>query len=747
MLPDVVVEKLDALPTQSGCYLFRDKNGGVLYVGKAKSLRARVRSYFQEGGTDTRAFIPALPRLIGDLETFVTSTEKEAAILENSLIKEHRPKLNVKLRDDKEYLNLRLNKKAEFPRLELVRRPVPDKARYFGPFHSATAARKTLHLVEKHFQLRTCTDRELKSRSRPCIQYQIQRCPAPCVYDIDRAAYAAQVRAVELFLAGSHDELSSELKQRMKDASVNMQFELAALYRDQLNAVDKVREKQRVVIVSDVSQDVLGLYREGDLVELSVVYVRQGRVVEIFNISRARTHLPDDEIVGAFLREHYREGGLGSALIPEEVIVPVLPEGADGVSEWLSERRAEVLSEQGQRVSKCLLLSPTRGPRKQLLDLARENAAHAFNEKRRTDEDIDQRLLAVQQKLRLPRLPRRIECCDISHLGGESTVGSVVALKNGAPDKKNYKIYRVRSVSDGDDYQAMFEVLSRRFKRGVDARNIVDETEQARDESEQIAGDSPQDAEEFELGASQAEADSDELERDASELESDIEVSLMDEPQSDPNASDDTTSRWDLPDLFVVDGGRGQLGVALAAAADLNLTDLPIVGLAKERESVSGDKFVDRVYLPGQKNPIPLRPNTPELFMLALARDEAHRFANVHRKKLGKKRRFASRLDDVKGIGPKIRKSLLSTLGSLDAVCAADDATLLAVTGMTAARVAALRAVFGPPEGAGEPSGEFADQTEGDASVTSEAEEAPSTDQGGLADAVRDDDETVGVEG
>ncbi len=662
MLPPEVVEKLESLPAQSGCYLFRDKSGGVLYVGKAKSLRSRVRSYFQEGGSDTRAFIPALPRLIGDLETYVTKTEKEAAILENSLIKEHRPKLNVKLRDDKEYLNLKLNRKADFPRLELVRRPAPDGARYFGPFHSATSARKTLHLVEKHFQLRTCTDRELKSRSRPCIQYQIQRCPAPCVFDIDRDEYGSQVRAVELFLSGSHDELSAQLGERMKDASRSMQFELAALYRDQLGAVEKVREKQRVVSVSKVSQDILGFYREGDLIELSVVYVRQGRVVEIFNISRARTSLPDDEVVASFIREHYREGGLGSALIPEEVIVPVLPEGADGVAEWLTQRRAEVLTEQGSRLSKCSLFAPQRGPRKNLLDLARENATHAFMEKRRSDEDIDQRLMSVQQKLRLPRLPRTIECCDISHLGGEATVGSVVALLNGTPNKKNYKIYRVKSVSDGDDYQAMFEVLGRRFKRGLEAKNartLAESSFPAIPSHDEVTGEV---------------------------IEERVEVEA---------------TRWDLPDLFVVDGGRGQLGVALAAASDLGLTDLPIVGLAKERETVMGDKMVDRVYLPGQKNPIPLRPNTPELFLLALARDEAHRFANVHRKKVGKKRRMASQLDDVKGIGPKTRKALLSTLGSLEAVIAADDETLLGIQGMTAPRVAALRQVFGAPEGEG----------------------------------------------
>lgn len=663
MLPEAVTEKLESLPARPGCYLFRDKEGGVLYVGKAKSLRARVRSYFQESGSDTRAFIPSLPRWMGDLETFVTNTEKEAAILENSLIKEHRPRLNVKLRDDKEYLTLRLDKKAAWPRLELVRRPAPDGANYFGPFHSATAARRTLHLVEKHFQLRTCSDRELKSRSRPCIQYQIQRCPAPCVLEVDSSTYKTQVDAVDLFLSGRHDELTNELTERMAEASKQMAFEVAAIYRDQLSAVKSAREKQRVVAVSDVCQDVLGLYREGDLVELSVVYVRLGRVVEIFNISHARTSLPDDEVVASFLREHYREGGLGSALIPEEVIVPVLPEGAAGVEEWLTERRVEISTARGaRRASKCGLFAPQRGPRKQLLDLARENAAHAFLEKRRADEDIEQRLLSVQERLRLPRLPRRIECCDISHLGGEATVGSVVSLYNCAPDKRNYKAYKVRSVSDGDDYRAMFEVLSRRFARGIEARNLAEEA--------------------------------------STNAEATTSVDAATNAESGPNSAPPTPrDPWALPDLFVVDGGRGQLGVALAAAGDLGLRDLPIVGLAKERETVTGDKMVDRVYLPGQKNPINLRPNTPELFMLALARDEAHRFANVHRSKIGKKRRFTSQLDEISGIGPKTRNALLTALGSVAALKRATDEEILSVAGVSKKQLAALREALGSQAG------------------------------------------------
>ncbi|MCH2109758.1 MAG: excinuclease ABC subunit UvrC [Polyangiaceae bacterium] len=643
-LSEVIEEKLATLPAQSGCYIFRDREGTVLYVGKAKSLRSRVRSYFQEGNSDERAFIPALPRLLGDLETVVTESETEAAILENSLIKEHRPRFNVKLRDDKEYLNLRIDRRKEWPRLELVRRPATDGAQYFGPFRSATAARKTLHLVEKHFQLRTCTDRELKSRQRPCIQYQIQRCPAPCVYEIDEEAYSQQVKAVELFLAGRHDELSDELKQNMLAASQSMEFEVAAIYRDQLNAVEKVRETQRVVAVSDIDQDVLGLFREADSVELSVVYVRQGRVVQLLSVSHSRTSLPDDEIVASFLREHYAEGGLGSALIPEEVIVPMLPDAATGVEDWLNLRRQELSAAQARGKSskkKSRIIAPSRGPRAQLLSLARENAAHAFAEKMRSKEDMQSRLRTMQEKLRLPSLPRTIECCDISHLGGEATVGSVVCLRDGVPYKRAYKAYRVKSVSDGDDYEAMFEVLSRRFSRGRAAP---------------LAQDDPNLSQE------------------------------IDQEQRD---------QWTLPDLFVVDGGRGQLGVALAAASDLGLEGFPIVGLAKERETKSGEKVVDRVYLPGQMNPLSLRPNTPELFLLARARDEAHRFANYQRERIGKKRRFKSKLDEVPGIGPQLRQRLLKEFGSLKGVRQADDAELLAIQGISARLLDALRDTLG----------------------------------------------------
>lgn len=661
MLPEVVTEKLDALPVSPGVYLFKDKKNAVVYVGKAKSLRSRVRSYFQAGSSDNRYFIPLLSKTIGDFDTIVTTSEKEAAILENNLIKEHRPRFNVKLRDDKDYISLRLDSKDPWPRLWVVRRPNPDGARYFGPYHSATAARRTLHLVNKHFQLRTCSDLEMKTRRRPCLQHQIKRCPAPCVLEVDKGWYDEQVRAVAMFLDGRHDELSTELESRMQAAARAMSFELAAVYRDQLAAIDKVREEQRVVSVDDVDRDVLGLHRESDLVELALLHIRRGKLADVATFSVKHAEVPDEEIVSAFLAQHYaatpasetEEEDVAALPVPDEVIVPVVPEAATGIAEWLGERA-------GHRVS---LILPQRGARAALLELANDNARHAFAEKRRASDDVHERLTQLKERLRLPTVPNRIECCDISHLGGRDTVGAVVALTDGEPDKKRYRTFHVRGDAGeakttdfaptpggegegtaqdvevslaGDDYRAMYEVLARRFRRGLKKQEA------------KVAG------------AEQTEDSGD----------------------------------WDLPDLFVVDGGKGQLAVALAAARDLGLHELPIVALAKEKENALGETMVDRVYLPGQKNPIALKSHSASMFFLARARDEAHRFSNRARERLGKKKRFKSALDDVAGIGDKTKKLLLKHLGSIKAIKEADDDAVLAVPGVTARHLKALRRVY-----------------------------------------------------
>ena len=668
-LPEALLAKLDGLPAESGCYLFKDKKGTVIYVGKAKSLRARVRSYFQAASSDTRDFIPFLHKSVGDVDTIVTGSEKEALILENNLIKQHSPRYNVKLRDDKDYLSLRIDTKAEWPRLDVVRRPAPDGARYFGPYHSATAARRTLHLVNKHFQMRTCSDVEMKSRRRPCLQYQIKRCPAPCVYEVDHAWYEEQVDAVAKFLDGRYDMLSRELRERMKRAAQDMRFEVAAVYRDQLVAIDKVREYQRVVTVDDVDRDVLGMYREGDLVELAILYVRAGKLADVATISIKGTELPADEVVGAFLTQHYSSPSEEDGTfipVPDEVILPVLPEGVQGVTEWLAERGGH----------KVTVLVPQRGARVDLLAMATDNAKHAFQEKRREADDVQERLEQLQVILRLPTLPRRIECCDISHLGGGDTVGAVVAMKDGLPDKKHYRTFHVKTVRGGgaeagDDYAAMYEVLARRFRRGRTAGAEKEASSLA--EPATAAGGEPP-----------------------------VEVPLATLTEAEARAKAEQID-WELPDLFVVDGGKGQLNVALAAAHDLGLHGMPIVALAKEKENILGDTLVDRVYLPGQKNAINLKSHSASLFFLARARDEAHRFSNRAREKMGKARRMRSALDDVPGIGPKTKKALLTTLGSLTAIKRASDEELLAVPGVTARQVKALRRAFSrAPEEANE---------------------------------------------
>jgi excinuclease ABC subunit C len=560
---DKVLSKLQALPTSPGVYLFFGKRGEVLYVGKASSLRSRVRSYFQQGTTDTRIFFDDLVRQVDNLETLVVRTEKEAALLERTLIKERSPKYNFKLRDDKEYLSLRIDTRAQWPRLELVRRAAHDGATYFGPYDSSRAARQTLHLINRHFQLRTCSDRELRSRKRPCLQYHIKRCPAPCVLDVDHDAYTAHVREVTLFLKGRHEELTRSLREAMSEAAAAMLYEEAARIRDKLRAIERVHEAQNVVSIQRSDQDVFGVYRQADQAEVAVLQIRGGKLVHVHTYSVASTALPTEELVSTFVSEYYE---LAHAL-PDEIVVGVHMEASDGLQELLTERRGK----------KVRILMPMRGNRVSLVQLAEANAQHAYEEKSREQADTVRRLREVQEKLHLATLPRRIECIDISHTQGQDTVGAIVALLDGEPDRARYRTFIVRGVTPGDDYGAMRHVLTRRLKRSYS--------------------------------------------RDAA---------------------------WDLPDLLVVDGGRGQLSTALSVLQDVGVTHLPVAALAKEKDNTKGETVYDRVYLPNQKNPVVLRENSASLYMLALARDEAHRVSNRLRVKQSSKRMFARRDDRVR---------------------------------------------------------------------------------------------------
>jgi len=555
-----------------------------------------------------RAFVSRLERELSDIETFVTHTDKEAALLENQLIKSRQPKYNVKLRDDKEYLSLRLDAKKPWPRLEVVRRPKPDGAQYFGPYHSATAARQTLRLVNRYFQLRTCTDTELGMRSRPCLQYQIKRCPGPCVLDVDEQEYRAQVANVARFLDGRHDELVRDLDGRMKGASGGLEYERAAIYRDQIRAVERAREEQRVAGVQKSDQDVIGFHRQGDQVEVAVLSMRGGRLSAVRTLPLRRVAVPNDEMLGALLRQHYSD----RSSMPDEILVPMPIEMSEALEELLSENRTR----------RVRILEPKRGGKAKLLELARENAEHAFNEKERAREDVEARLTDLQRQLRLSVLPRRIECVDISHTGGEETVAVFVSLQDGTPSKERYRSFRVKGVSGGDDYAAMYEVLMRRLRRG-------------KNEEE----------------------------------------------------------GWELPDLLVVDGGKGQLGVAVRAREDIGALDLEIASVAKPRVTSTGEEEGDRVFRPDQKNAVPVRANSA-LTLLLLARDETHRASNALRKKVGRKRRLRSELDGVPGVGPKTRGKLLRNLGSLREVMAATEEQLIEA-GATRRQAAAIMETLG----------------------------------------------------
>lgn len=586
-----ITEKLTNLPSQPGVYLMRDKNGKVIYVGKAKDLHSRVRAYF--GNADERSQIQFLVNRVEKVETLVTSNEKEALILENNLIKQYKPRYNIRLKDDKSYLSLKATLQHPWPRIYATRKIVKDGGRYFGPFASAVAARETLDIIEKHFLLRNCTDHNFRNRSRPCLQYQIKRCLAPCVLPVDSREYQEQVRQAILFIEGKRQELLDELRNRMKEKSDALEFEAAAKIRDQILAVEKTLEKQRMVSHWGADQDIFGLYREGGFIEVQVLFVRQGKLTGNQAYSLEDLEFTDEEVLESLLTQFYQ----GARFIPDEVLVPVEIEDDAVREEYLSERK-------GKKIS---LLSPQRGDKRRLVDMAVDNARQSFFERHDQEKERERMLLELQSKLRLKHYPQRIECFDISTIHGAHAVGSMVTFFNGEEDKDRYRHYRIRSVepaSGGDDFAMMLEVLKRRFTRGAE--------------------------------------------------------------------------EGDLPDLVVVDGGKGQLGMALAAIREVGVKDVDAIGLAKMRvrpsaRSTEIQRSEERVFIPGQSNPVVLRRNSNALFLLQRVRDEAHRFAITYHKKLRTKQTLFSALDRIRGIGGARKRALLRAFGSIKRI---EEATL-----------------------------------------------------------------------
>lgn len=601
-------ELLERLPREPGVYLLVDRRGEIIYVGKAKNLSARVRSYFIGPG-DGRAFVPLLARMLGDVQTIVTHNEKEALLLENNLIKKHKPRFNVMMRDDKSFLVLRLDAKASYPRLEVTRRILDDGARYFGPYHSASSCRETLRLVNRHFRLRTCTDRVMNTRQRACLQYQIGRCPAPCVIEVDPAEYRQQVDDVSLFLRGSGEALVSQLGERMQAAAQRLDFERAAQLRDQIAAIERTLEKQEVVGRDLVDQDVFAYYREGDAVDIVVLLLREGKLMGRRSFSFSGQEFPDEELISSFINQYY-DGGAG---IPRQLILGLELEDRVAKAQWLSERR-------GQKVE---LIVPQRGHKRQLLQLAARNARSNFVTRRERDADLEEALAKLQRRLRLVAPPRHIECYDISQLQGRQVVASMVVMRDAQLDPSSYRHFRVRAATD--DFAAIYEVLARRLRRA--ARG------------------------------------------------------------------------WELPDLIVIDGGKGQLSAALAALSDATLPEgvsaPTIVALAKERApDAAGQERPERVFLPQVKDPIRLSLNTSELYLLTRLRDEAHRFAISHHRRLRRRQTLRSSLDEIPGVGPKRKAQLLRSLGSLRRIRAASVEELKAVPGMTLRAAEAVAEYF-----------------------------------------------------
>lgn len=594
--------KLVALPDRPGVYLMKDARGQVIYIGKAASLRSRVRSYFQE----SRASDPKTEALVGqirDLELIVTDTELEALILESNLVKKHRPRYNIILRDDKHYPFLKLTTNEEYPRLVVARRVTKDGAAYFGPYYPSTALRETLRVVRQLFPLRTCRIKLDGKLPRPCIQYNIHRCGGPCTGYQSKAEYNQVVRNVELFLEGKNDNLALDLTGQMERAAEELQFERAARIRDQVQALHTVRERQKIISTDLEDQDLIGLHRDGNEAAIQIFFVRKGRLLgrESFTFEGV-VGWPAEEILSSFIRQFYSR----NVSPPREILLSAEPAESRLLTEWLTQRR-------GGRVE---LSSPQRGKKREFVTMVEENAKLALANLLLSKKDRHQAVLQdLQQLLGLPEVPHRIEGFDISTIQGSEPVGSMVVWEGEGMKRGDYKRFKIKTVSGQDDFAMMEEVLRRRYSRALE--------------------------------------------------------------EGHP-----------LPDLVLIDGGRGQLNAGVRVLEELGLDFVPAIGLAKREEEI---------YLPDRLHPLSLDRTSPALHLLMRIRDEAHRFAVTYHTKLRAKRTIQSVLDQIPGVGPAIRTSLLRTLGSAKGVREASVAELAAVPRVTLKLAQKIYDFFHPP--------------------------------------------------
>ena len=623
MTATAVLEQARALPERPGVYLMKDARGQVLYIGKARRLRSRVRSYFGSGRSMERR-IHALVDQIVTLDHVVTASEADALLLEATLVKRHQPTYNVRLKDDKHYPYLKVDVQHDWPRVTITRRVEQDGARYFGPYASAGSVRRTLDVVKKLFPWRSCTKTITGTDPRPCLDYYIKRCIAPCTAYCTPEEYRAVIDQTLLFLEGRSNDVLRHVEREMGEASAGLEFERAAHLRDQAEAIRRVTERQRMATTTALDADVFALARSDDEACVQVFFVR-GTVVadtDSFMLDGAREapDASDAEVLGAFLAQFFES----ATYVPRSVLLSHAPADREQLREALRSKRGGAVE----------IAVPERGELRALVATAEENAHEALAMHRvrwLADRDKTESALSMlQDELDLPERPRRIECYDISTIQGSDTVASMVVFEDGRPRNDQYRRFRIRTVEGQDDFASMREVLTRRFKRLAEHR--TPEVEQG------------------------------------GEQDGEQEAGASDEPDA-PEAPWDT-----LPGLVVIDGGRGQLGAALDVLRDFGLGDVPACGLAKREEEI---------YVADLAEPVRLPRSSQALYLLQRVRDEAHRFAVTYHRTVRGKRVRQSALDAVPGIGPKRKRALLRKFGSVKALRAASIEEIAATEGLS----------------------------------------------------------------
>ena len=586
-----IQDKLTRVSHEPGVYLMKDAAGHVIYVGKARDLRKRLASYFKSAGQlDNKVGI--LVDKISDFDTIITRTEKEALILESNLIKRHRPRYNVVLKDDKRYPSLRIDLNDKYPNFSIVRKIGKDKALYFGPFASAHAVRETLRTINKTFKLRKCKARDFKTRTRPCLHCQMDGCLAPCCLDVDPDVYGEQVNEAIMFLKGRTPDLIRKVKKQMESCAREQQFERAARLRDKIYSLERTIEKQIAVTTDFKDRDVFAIARSAENSVVTVMSVRSGFLTGTRHYSFTETLSTPEEMMAAFIRQYYER----HPFIPDELLVSIDLADAELTAEWLGNFKKR----------KVNILRPMRGEKAQLAAVAIHNAENELNSliaSRSAEMDL---LLRLQKKLKMKRLPERIECFDNSNISGTQAVAAMVVFENARAKTSFYRKYRIKTVSEHDDYAYMEEVLTRRFGKGEAAKPY--------------------------------------------------------------------------PDLLMVDGGKGQLNIAVAVTGALNIThQFDIIGIAKKDEKKGESR--DKIFKPGRANPLNFGRDEDLLLFLQRIRDEAHRFAISFHRKRRKKISLQSELDTIPGIGKKRKAALLQHFKSVKNIRAAEADDISALPG------------------------------------------------------------------